>query len=158
MLGVVSILLPLKRMGGLFMPSDAFNAAQKSPLLPGKQGDVFGLNPLFAGNQFHLHLCPGGELCHLYAGAGGRVLRELGGVNGVHGGEIGQVGEENGGLDHVGEGHVGGGQHCLQVVEDLGGLGLDGIPCQLAGLRDQRHLTGGEQGGIARNFIIFSFL
>ena len=96
-----------------------------------------------------------GQTCDLDGGAGGRVMWEESGVDGVHGGEIVHVFEEDGCFDDVTETAVAGVEDGLQVFERLGGLFGDaaghegrsgGIDGKLAAGEDE--VAGGQADGL----------
>ncbi len=69
----------------------------------------------------------------------------MGGVDLVHGLEIGHVLQIDGGLQQPAEIDAGDGEHGLQVLEDLPGLGFHAAIDQLAGFRVNTDLSGYEQ-------------
>ena len=84
------------------------------------------------------------------AGAGG-LAGEVLAIDGVEGAEVAHVGQEADGLDDVLETEAVLLQQSLQVAADAVSLGLDGGAFDLAGLRDDGDLAGGEQEAVGGN-------
>ncbi len=101
--------------------------------------------PDLRGHELDLDPDVLGEPRHGHGGAGRSVVTHEAGVDRVHRLEVGHVPQEDGGLDHVGEGQAGLGQHRLEIPEDA--LGLFGNPTDdhFHGGRVERDLTGREQ-------------
>ncbi len=84
---------------------------------------------------------------HLDGAAGRRGLDDVPGVDGVDRREVGQVGQEDRGLDDVGQRHAGGREDRLQVDQRPLRLVVDAVE-QLAGGRVQPELAGAEDEAV----------
>jgi 3-hydroxybutyryl-CoA dehydrogenase len=111
----------------------------------GRKGKERGKEGSAGSDHADLYVHELGQGAYLYRFTGREVALEIFAVDLVHLAKLVHIGEEDGGLDHVAEGHAGFLENIFQVLHHLVGLFLDVAVLQVAGGGINADLSGDEE-------------
>ena len=100
-------------------------------------------NSLVDGDGFNLYQGVLGQGGYLERSTGGAIGRKVLCIHFVHGTKVGNIAQQNSGFDYITQAQTAGFQYCLDILQRLFGLHLDGVAGKSAG--------GGVNGQLAGN-------